>query len=205
MLRLLRRLLPSKDPYWDQFVNRPFADPKNLILDLITASPGGGVSAAKMDVHDPAAMTGHMLELAKFWGADAAGVTATDPAWLEPDQSEQSESDGGREPVDAQALARELPRAIVCGVRRDFDATAQGMGGRFAEQKLAVANFDLRSYIREIGYNANFATPSAPSLPAVAAGLGSLDKDGRFTSKEHGSRLVLGQVVLTDLPMQPHT
>jgi hypothetical protein len=33
------------------------------------------------------------------------------------------------------------------------------MAGRFAEQRLAVCNFSLRSYIREFGYSAEFATP----------------------------------------------
>ena len=196
---LLRKLFPTKDPYWDRFVNLPFADPKNLVLDLITSSAGGGVSAAKMDVHDPAAMAGHMLQLAKFWDVDAGAVMLTDPAWLPP---EGLASVAGQ-PVDAKALAQELPWAIVCGVRRDFDVAAQGMGGRLAEQKLAVANFNIRSYIREIGFNAIFATPAPASQAAVAAGLGTLDKDGRFVSKQHGDRLVLGQVVLTDLPMQP--
>jgi hypothetical protein len=198
---LLRRLFGSRDPYWDRFVNRPFVDSKNMVLDLITTSPGGGVLAVKTDVHDPPAMAGHMLQLAEFWGVDAAGVTATDPAWLPP---QPVDGQGGDAPADTRALAEEFPRTIVCGVYPDFDPKAQGMGGRFAEQKLAVANFNLRSYIREIGYGAIFATPTVSGQVAAAAGLGTMDKDRRFISAAHGRELVLGQVVLTNLPMEPH-
>lgn len=196
MVRLLRKLFPRKDPYWDRFVNQPFVDPKNMMIDLITASPGGGVFAVKTDIHDPGAMTGHMTELAKFWGASCAGVTATDAAWLAPSQDPDA---GAEAPEDPNALAREFPHAIVCGVLRTFGATAEGMGGKHAEQKLAVVNFNIRSYIREIGYGAIFATPSSSALPASAAGLGTLAKDGRFSNGD----LVLGQVVLTDLPLEP--
>lgn len=199
MLGFLSGLFHRKDPYWDQFVNRPLADPKNMVSDLITDSPGGGVFAVKMDVHDPAAMRGHMVQLAKFWGADAAGVAATDPAWF---TDSPPAGNGHVEPAAGAAAARDLPQAIVCGVRRDFDAKAQGMGGRRAEQKLAVANFHLRSYLREIGYQAELATPPSPGQVAVSAGLGMLKGDGGFVSAEYGDRLVLGQIVLTNLPLE---
>jgi hypothetical protein len=196
----LRKLFPERDPYWDRFVNKPLADPRNLIVDLITTSSGGGVSAAKMDVHDPAAMSGHMLQLAEFWGADSAGVAATDAAWFlasEPADSEQNDH------AEITAFVAEHRCAIVCGIRRVFEAAAQGMGGRLAEQKLAVANFNLRSYIREIGYAAEFATPLSVVDPAIAAGLGRLGGGGRFLAREGGAELVLGQVVVTNLPMEP--
>ncbi len=198
MVRLLRRLFAGRDPYWERFVNRPFADPNNLVLDLITTSPGGGVSAARVDVHDASAMRGHMLQLAKFWGVDDAAVVVTDSSWL----ASQLDDGASEERDDAETTAQEYPRAIVCGVRRDFDAGAQGMGGRLAEQKLAVANFNLRSYIREIGYGAIFVTPASNAQVAAAAGLGSLARDGRFISRRHRAELVLGQVVLTNLPME---
>jgi hypothetical protein len=206
MLRLLRALRPNKDPYWDQFVNRPFSDPKNMVLDLITSSPGGGVFGVKMDVHDQLAMAGHMLQLAKFWGADAAAVTRTDPDWFDSSAAEADGTDNsgpGESGHSAGQTAPLLPNAIVCGVRRDFAETARGMGGMFAEQRLAVCNFNLRSYIREIGYSADFATPASIGAVAAAAGLGALTSEGRFISKAHRDRLVLAQLVLTDLPMAP--
>jgi len=200
VLGFLSGLLRRKDPYWDQFVNRPLADPKNMVFDLISDSPGGGVFAVKMDVHDPAAMVGHMVQLAKFWDVDVAGVAATDPAWFADDATN---GNGKRESADSQAPAQELAHAIVCGVRRDFGVKAQGMGGQRAEQKLAVANFHLRSYLREIGYQAEFAKPRSPGQAAAAAGLGTLKPDGTFVSPEHGDRLVFGQIVLTNLPLEP--
>jgi len=177
-----------------------------MMLDLITASPGGGVFAVKMDVHDPAAMSGHMIGLAKFWGAGSAGVTATDSAWLQNSQDGDDTSVGedalpSQGPVDRLTAAQQYPWAIVCGVPRTFDAAAGGMGGRHAEQKLAVLNFNLRSYIREIGYNAIFVTPVSSAELATIAGLGALTQDGRFLARDGGNELVLGQVVITDLPL----
>jgi hypothetical protein len=195
---LLRRLFPEKDPYWDRFVNRPLDDPKNLIVDLITTSPGGGVFAVKTEIHDSAAMTGHMVELAHFWGADVAGVASTNAAWLA-----SSNSDGGDAQEDVEILAANYPCAIVCGIRRVFDAGAQGMGGRLPEQRLAVVNFNLRSYIREIGYAAEFASPRSAADPALVAGLGRLAADGRFLAVEGDAELVIGQIVVTSLPMEP--
>jgi hypothetical protein len=185
---LLHRLFAKRDPYWDRFVNQPFVDPKNMLVDLITASPGGGVFAVKTDVHDPAAMSAHMIQLAEFWGASATGVAATEPAWA------------GDDPQAAQ-----YPFAIVCGVLRGFDANAQGMGGRHAEQKLAVVNFNLRSYIREIGYGAEFVTPISSPQAAAAAGIGTISGTGELVAKGRGRGLALGQVVVTDLPLQPHS
>jgi hypothetical protein len=200
VLGFLTGLFQRKDPYWDQFVNRPLTDPKNMVFDLITESPGGGVFAVKMDVHDPAAMSGHMVQLAKFWGAHVAGVAAADAAWFTGGPENGNGHDGS---IGKIPNVVELRNAIVCGVRRDFGANALGIGGRRAEQKLAVANFHLRSYLREIGYQADLATPRSPAEAAAAAGLGTLSLNGHLSSPEHGDKLVLAQVVLTNLPLQP--
>jgi epoxyqueuosine reductase len=200
VLGFLSNLFQRKDPYWDQFVNRPLADPKNMVFDLIAESPGGGVFAVKIDVHDSAAMTGHMVELARFWGADAAGVATVDASWF---AAAAQNGNGHGESAATPPALHELPHAIVCGVRRDFDVRALGMGGRRAEQKLAVANFHLRSYLREIGYQADFAAPGWPAAAAASAGLGTVNAAGKLISAQHGDRLVLGQIVLTNIPLQP--
>jgi hypothetical protein len=210
VIQRLRRLLPfaNSDPYWDNFVNRPIVDQRNMRLEMIRQAPGGGVWATKMDVHDEAAMADHMTQLAQFWWADLVGIVATNPEMIEPEhpsyEKPEGESEGEKlEGVEAsEELARQYPLTIVCAIRRDYDESAKGMGGRFSEQRLAVCNFNLRSYIREIGYAAAFATPKSAAKLAASAGLGTLDSRGRFTTKRFGDRVVLGDVVITDLPMK---
>ena len=176
-----------------------------MALDIITESPGGGIWANKMDVHDLAAMSGHIGELAAFWGAALCGITATEADAIEaehPSQVRADEAEAGA--LDAQALAQAYPYTIVCALKRDYGETAQGMGGRFGEQKLAVVNFNLRSYIREVGYGAVFAHPVAANRLAVAAGLGSVDRKGHFSARSLGAKVILADVVLTNLPLKPY-
>jgi hypothetical protein len=204
--RLLRRLLPFRDPdpYWNDFVNRPIVDQRNMVLDMIKRAPGGGIWATKMDVHDQDAMTGHMTQLAQFWGADLCGIIRTDPELIEPDHPSHEHPEG-TETLDgiegSQALAADLPYCIVVVFKRDFPESAQGMAGRFAEQRLAVCNFNLRSYIREVGYNSEFATPKSGAKIAAKAGLGNVDGRGRLITKSYGDRVITGDVILTDMPM----
>jgi hypothetical protein len=204
---LLRRLIPFRDsdPYWHDFVNRPIVDQRNMVLDMLKRAPGGGIWATKMDVHDEVAMSGHMTMLAEFWGANLCGIIRTDPELIEPDHPSHEHAEGEEAPEGiegSQALAARYPYTIVVVFKRDFPESAQGMAGHFAEQRLAVCNFNLRSYLREVGYNADFATPKSGAKIAAKAGLGSVDGRGRLITKAYGDRVVLGDVVLTDLPMK---
>ncbi len=206
MKDLTRRLLgrsrdEDDDPYWDAFIHRAPADPKNTLIDVITRSPGGGVFSPRTEVHDPHAMAGHLAQLSLFFGADIAGIAATDARYVAP-----AETAAGDQPdTSAEQLAVLYPRAIVLAVHWEYDLeTARGMGGQFGLQKVAVANFHLRSYIREFGYEAVFARLTSHAL-AAAAGLGTLGPNGRLVTPQYGERVVLGDVVLTDMPLTPHS
>jgi len=204
VLNLVRKLFgrdPEKDdPYWDFFLNRPLADPKNLVLDVITKSPGGGLFHQKMDVHDPLAVSGHIVQLTKFFGASLVGIARTEPALVQlVVPAGQSEED--LPPPDQ--IANLYPLTVVSLAHWPYDPIKhRGMGGQLGRQKVAAANFHLRSYIREIGYEAVFGTPTSPAL-AVNAGLGTLDASGRLVTSQFGRDVAMETVVLTNLPMVP--
>lgn len=181
------RLRP-KDPYWDDFLHRPPADPRNVITSAILSAPAGSVFPHQTEVHDPAAMSGHIKELAKFFGADATGVSAPKGAG---GNGASGEGEAG------------YPFAISCLVAAVEEVKEPaGIGGQFALQKCSVVHFNIAAYIRELGYRATVKTED-PDRYAAAAGLGTLDRDGRLVTKAHGRRVALSGVVLTDLPLVP--
>jgi hypothetical protein len=68
--------LHGTDPYWDAFLHRPPSDPRNIITPVILAAPAGSVFPQRTEIHNPAAMSGHIKELAAFFGADATGISS---------------------------------------------------------------------------------------------------------------------------------
>jgi hypothetical protein len=183
---VLEKLLPwrKRDPLWDDFINKAPEDPKNLVGLTVAAAPGGPVFGNETEVHDTAAMSGQIKGFAEFLGANLVAITNTDPSVVETDTEEEL-----------------YPYAITCVVEADHDPKkALGIGGQLAKQRLAVINFQLRSYIRQLGYKASLGHPKSYSM-AVAAGLGTVDGQGRFTTKRHGNRVWLEDVVLTELPL----
>ncbi len=173
-----------EDAWWSNFVNREPADPKNVLTGAVRAARGGPVYPLKTEVHDPGAMARHLIDFARFLGADAAGVVAVSVGDL----------------AAGVELADKYRFALVCGVQPPYDpAVAKGLGGQFAPQRLAIINFSLRSYLRELGYGAEVVQPASHAL-AKRAGLGRADKNGRFSAL-NGRSLWLGDVVVTDLPL----
>jgi hypothetical protein len=181
-LRQLWDRLRTKDPYWDAFLHRPPADPRNVITEAIVPGPSGSVFPTQTEVHDTAAMAGHLREFAKFVGADATGVSAV-------------HASGGETPAFPFAVS-----CLVGAVEEPKDTT--GIGGQLAVQKCAVVNFNLAAYIRELGYEAEVHEEGAHAY-AAAAGLGRLDPDGRLVSQQFGRRLGISGVILTNLPLAP--
>jgi hypothetical protein len=115
------------DPYWDAFVNRPPADPNNLVPHSFKQATIGGVNPVKTEVHSPNVMAQHVMELAKFYGADQVGIVQ-----LEADRS-----------------------GIVCALEADYDTrAARGIGGQTPAMKGVFATFTLAAFIRELGYEA---------------------------------------------------
>jgi hypothetical protein len=182
-VRLASLLRRSKDPYWEAYVNRPPADPNNLVPPAIRAAPEGQIFPVKSDVHTPEVMTEHIRELGRFFGADLVGVA-------------QIESSGDPD----------YPYAVVVGIRAEYDPrTAAGIGGQAAALTGAYVTFNLGAAIREYGFRATRSGDGDADRLAACAGLGTLDDAGRLVTRDHGRKLYLADVVLTDLPLKPAT
>jgi hypothetical protein len=165
---------PKDDPYWDAFINRPPADPNNLIPHGFKQVTPGGINPAKTEVHSPNVMASHVKELAQFYGADLVGIVQL------PDKF-----------------------AIVCVLRSDYDTrTARGIGGQTPALKGLFATYTLGAYIRELGYAADSSETDRERL-AVAAGLGTLEADGTLVTRQFGRNVHVADVMLTDLPLEP--
>jgi hypothetical protein len=179
----------GRDPLWDHFMNYPPADPKNNLTPALQGAPEGRIYPVKTEVSDPHTMSLQIKELGHWVGADLVGVAALQPAHLRPG-----------EPSDAP-----YPFAIVCAIATDYDPTeAKGLGGQLAVQNGAVVNHHLRNYIRELGYRASIGRAD-PLAVAVAAGLGTLDRDGRLVTKMRKAYIYVADAILTDLPLAPDT
>ena len=135
----------DNDPYWDTFINRPPADPNNLLPHAFKRASPGGVNPVKTEVHSPNVMASHLKELGRFYGAHQVGI--------------------------AQRRA-EPPFAIVCVLESDYDThIARGIGGQTPALKGMFATFTLAAYIRELGYRADCVELEDAEQLAAAAGL----------------------------------
>ena len=194
--RWLRRA--SKDPLWENFIQRPPSDPRNDLNSAIIEAPEGSVFPVKTEVSDPAEMARILKELACWLGAASLGIVSLsssvsdDSTGGEDDQSEREET-----------TSRRYPFAFVCTIATEHDPrTAKGLGGQLAVRNGAVVNHHLRAYIKEMGYRATFGGVD-PAAVAKAAGLGAPDSSGRFITGKHGAGFHLADAVLTDLPLTP--
>jgi hypothetical protein len=171
--------LPKHDPFWDAFINRPPADPNNVIPFAFRGLPEGDVNPVRTAVHSPNVMSGHIKEIGRFYGAELVGIVG---------------------------LVSEPGFAIVSVLKADYDTrTARGVGGQTPLLKGLFETFTLAAYIRELGYAAMRVSSddSRCERLAAAAGLGTLDQDGRLVHRRFGRRVHVAEVIVTDLPLQP--
>lgn len=180
-----RRSGGDDDPYWDAFINRPPADVKNMIPEIIRTAPEGAIFPTRAELHTPEVTASHVKELARYLDAQRVGIV---------DLAKQSPE-----------VARGYPFAIVCAVRAEHDPYASpGVGGQAPVQNGQFVTFIVASWIREMGFRATMKidVPRAEREQlAVAAGLGTLDRQGRLTVPKHGARIYVADIVFTDLPL----
>ena len=190
------------DPYWNDFIRRRPADPLNLLGPRLRAAPTGLVYPTRTEVHDPQAMTGHLRELSRFFGADGLAVAASTADHLAALEG-MAPPEEGEPSYNAESWATEFPWAIVAFIAWDYDPQRdQGIGGQWGDLKTAVIAFNLAACIRELGYRA-VATGLQSHKLATAAGLGSADAQGRISVSGFGARVWLANAVLTNLPLAP--
>jgi hypothetical protein len=173
----------AKDPYWERFIKTPPADMANLVTQMIRESTEGNVFPAKAELHTPDITSRHIKELAVYLGADHVGV-----ARLNDDPEGH-------------------PFAVVCAVQADYaPRVSPGIGGQVPVLNGMFVSFVLSAYIRELGFRATAAQEDPEELRerlAAAAGLGTVNAQGRLSTPKLGTRVHVVNLVRTDLPLAP--
>ena len=180
------------DPYWDFFINTPAADLANTVTEMIRNAPDGNVFPTKAELHTPEITSSHVKGMAQYFGAELVGITKLP---LNEDLSPRPPEGEGDEAY---------PFAIICAVHADYDARkAPGIGGQVPVQNGLFISFVLSAWIRELGFRASAAPdPNAEKL-AAAAGLGTLNAEGRLVTPQFGANVHVANVIRTDLLMAP--
>jgi len=175
------------DPYWEAFINRPAADVRNLIPEIIGKAAEGNIFPTPSELHSPDVMASHLKELARY--LDATSVTGI------VDLSKQDPE-----------LAHGFPYAAVTAVHADNDPyVAPGVGGQTAKQDGQFVPFIVACWIRELGYRGSVKIEVSREQRehlAVTAGIATRDRDGRLTVPKLGTRVHIGEILFTDLPLQ---
>lgn len=180
------------DPYWDFFINTPPADLANTVTEMIRSAPEGNVFPTKAELHTPDITSSHVKELARYLGTDLVGIAKLNPSSTAP------------LPVEGEGKGKgaNYPFAVICAVQADYDPRkAPGIGGQVPVQKGSFITFVLSAWIRELGFRATAVLdPNAERL-AAAAGLGTLNAEGRLVTPKFGTRVHVANVIRTDLPL----
>ncbi|PSL21684.1 4Fe-4S double cluster binding domain-containing protein [Shimia abyssi] len=161
------------------------------------------VAEAREEIDDPAMMAAEVKRIARFFGADLAGITDMDERWLyaaRVDTRDFSEAEN--------ALPEGLSSVIVLGHQMDRElvatypsALAGAATGREYSHEAAIV-IQLAAYIRNLGYE---AVPSMNDtglvIPyAVKAGLGEYARNQLVITPEFGPRLRFSKI-FTNLPL----
>ena len=207
------------DPYWDFFINTPPADLANTITEMIRKAPEGNFFPTKAELHTPEITSSHVKGMARYLGADLVGIASLASRndvrdrrgdGLRPKISPAPE---GTAPFPTGGLSPSLPQdegsehypfGVICAVRADYDPrTSPGIGGQVPVQNGLFITFVLTAWIRELGFRATaLPDPDAEKL-AAAAGLGTLNSDGKLVTPRYGTRVHVANVIYTDLPLAP--
>ncbi|MBI2230368.1 MAG: hypothetical protein HYU46_14875 [Deltaproteobacteria bacterium] len=187
------------DPYWDFFINTPPADLANTVTELIRNAPEGNVFPTKAELHTPEITSSHVKGMAEYFGAALVGIvklSSIDAPSSLPSPPLRGRGEGKGEEA--------YPFAVICVVRADYDPReAPGIGGQVPVQNGLFVSFVLSAWIRELGFRATAAPdPNAEKL-AAAAGLGTLNTEGRLVTEKFGANVHVANVIRTDLPLAP--
>ncbi len=182
----------KNDPYWNFFVNTPPADLANTVTEMIRKAPDGSVFPTKAELHTPEITSSHVKGMAEYFGAELVGIAKLENVFSLPIGHGNSEVDENQN----------YPFAIICAVHADYDPrTSPGIGGQVPVQNGLFITFILSAWVRELGFRAKAAPdPDADKL-AAAAGLGTLDPNGRLVTQKFGTNIHIANVIRTDLPL----
>ena len=185
----------KNDPYWDFFINTPPADLANTVTEMIRKAPDGSVFPTKTELHTPEITSSHVKGMAEYFGAELVGIAKLSRTQdLSPLQPGEGKAEGNN--------AETYPFAIICAVHADYDPrTSDGIGGQVPVQNGLFITFVLSAWIRELGFRASAAPdPDAEKL-AAAAGLGTINANGRLVTAKFGGNVHIANLIRTDLPL----
>lgn len=156
-----------------------------------------------VEVDDPAAMSKEIKRIAKFFGADLAGITEMDERWLyssrvdvrDFSEVENNLPDGMTSVI---VLGHQMHQELVATYP---SALAGAATGREYSHEAAIV-IQLAAYIRNLGYE---AVPSMNdtglAIPfAIKAGLGEYARNQMVITPEYGPRLRFSKI-FTNLPL----
>jgi hypothetical protein len=132
-------------------------------------------------------MTQHVKDIAARFGALSVGIVALD---------------GDRDRPTAVPAEAKFAIVVVVAAEQDPEVNP-GIGGQVPVQNGLLASFILAAFCREFGY---FATMQAGTTTeraefAIRCGLGAVDRRGRLAVRPHGTKVIVSDVVFTDLPL----
>jgi epoxyqueuosine reductase QueG len=161
------------------------------------------VAEAQVEIDDPVKMAAEVKRVAKFFGADLAGVTDMDTRWLyasRVDTRDFSEAEND--------LPEGLTSVIVLGHQMDKElvatypsALAGAATGREYSHEAAIV-MQLAAYIRNLGYEAVASmNDTGLVIPyAIKAGMGEYARNQLVITPEFGPRLRFSKI-FTNLPL----
>ena len=184
------------DPYWNFFINTPPADLANTVTEMIRNAPDGNVFPTKAELHTPEITASHVKGMAQYFGAELVGIAKLP---LNENVSARPLGEEGKNEEEA-----DYPFAVICAVHADYDPRkSPGIGGQVPVQNGLFITFVLSAWIRELGFRATAAPDPEADKLAAAAGLGTLNAEGRLVTRQFGANVHVANVIRTDLPMAP--
>lgn len=161
------------------------------------------VNPEQYPVSDPAEMSEHIKQVARFYGADLVGICELEQRWV---YSHYFEPETGAYGV----LDIPYKYAIVLGIKMDWKMLNQSPGfeasaaAALGYSRMAEVAASLAKYIRALGWPAvPSGNDTAQSIPlAIDAGLGELGRNGLLITPEFGPQQRICKV-FTDLPLKP--
>lgn len=161
------------------------------------------VAKNKLEITDPSAMSVEIKKVAKFFGADLAGIAAYDPRWVYTYRTDSKTREEKPNP-----LPEDLTSVIVVGHEMDINlvstypsALAGASVGNGYSKETATAQ-QLAQYIRLLGYEA-IASMNDTSLVipyAIKAGLGEYGRNQMVLTPEFGPRQRFSKI-FTNMPL----
>ncbi|MDP2873568.1 MAG: reductive dehalogenase domain-containing protein [Bacillota bacterium] len=185
------------------------ARPANCVNELLAGAVDGPVRPVPTDMGTPEAAAAHVLEAARFFGADLAGVAPLHAAFAYHTAGHENgaAADRAGQPIElthgwAVAMAFEMDYRRIASSPSFIDAAEVGWG----YARAAMTAVSLAAYLRELGYPARahvVRDEQVLHIPlAVLAGLGELARNGLLITARYGPRVRLATVT-TDLPLAP--